>query len=293
MKRRDEVLVGLLTTVAVAVAAVSSVWLVRGGLEKGYPLYVRFPWGAGLKQGQPVWLAGVNVGFVDRVELDPRGTLLVTLRVQRRYRVPVGSSVSIVPNGFFGDMAVALNPIEPTDVSYSPGDTLPPGSPYGGLQAITARADTLARSLGTILDAFRSELVDSGGLRQLRGAAGAANRALQEIGALAASATEELRRTSASLRSRLAAIDSAQVDSTLRSLRGFAAALEMLGGDLQSTTRRLDALVARTERGEGNLGRLLADTSLYQDVHRLLLRVDSLVLEFKTNPRKFIRFSVF
>ncbi|HWP03097.1 MAG TPA: MlaD family protein [Gemmatimonadaceae bacterium] len=293
MKRRDEVLVGLLTTVAVAVAAVSSVWLVRGGLEKGYPLYVRFPWGAGLKQGQPVWLAGVNVGFVDRVELDPRGTLLVTLRVQRRYRVPVGSSVSIVPNGFFGDMAVALNPIEPTDVSYSPGDTLPLGSPYGGLQAITARADTLARSLGTILDAFRSELVDSGGLRQLRGAAGAANRALQEIGTLAASATDELRRTSASLRSRLAAIDSAQVDSTLRSLRGFAAALETLGSDLQSTTRRLDALVARTERGEGNLGRLLADTSLYQDVHRLLLRVDSLVLEFKTNPRKFIRFSVF
>jgi phospholipid/cholesterol/gamma-HCH transport system substrate-binding protein len=293
MRRRDEVLVGLLTTVAVAVAAVSSVWLVRGGLEKGYPLYVRFPWGAGLKQGQPVWLAGVSVGFVDRVELDPKGTLLVTLRVQRRYRVPLATSVSIVPNGFFGDMAVALMPTRPTDTAYAAGDTLPPGSPYGGLQAITSRADTLARSLSAILEAFRVQLADSGGLAALRKAALAANRVLAEVDTLANSATAELRLASASLRSRLSAIDSAQIDSTVRSLRGFAAALEALGSDLQSTTRRLDSVVARTQRGEGNLGRLLADTALYQDVHRLLLRVDSLVLEFKTNPRKFIRFSVF
>ena len=62
MKKRDEVLVGLVITVAVIVVVLGSLWLARGGLSKGYPLYVKFPWGAGLKQGQPVLLVGVNVG---------------------------------------------------------------------------------------------------------------------------------------------------------------------------------------------------------------------------------------
>ena len=62
MKRRDEVLVGIFTTAAIAVIIVGALWLARGGLTSGYPLYSRFPWGSGLKQGQRVWLAGVTAG---------------------------------------------------------------------------------------------------------------------------------------------------------------------------------------------------------------------------------------
>ena len=64
MKRRDELLVGLLLIFAVTVGVLGTIWLVRGGLREGYPLYARFPWGSGLKQGQPVLLAGVSVGTV-------------------------------------------------------------------------------------------------------------------------------------------------------------------------------------------------------------------------------------
>jgi phospholipid/cholesterol/gamma-HCH transport system substrate-binding protein len=38
-KRRDEVLVGLVISVAVIVTVLGSLWLARGGLSKGYPLY--------------------------------------------------------------------------------------------------------------------------------------------------------------------------------------------------------------------------------------------------------------
>ena len=55
MKKRDDVLVGLLVTVTIIVVVLGSLWLARGGLSKGYPLYAKFPWGAGLKQGQPVF----------------------------------------------------------------------------------------------------------------------------------------------------------------------------------------------------------------------------------------------
>ena len=94
MKRRDEVLVGIFTTLAVVIAVLGSIWLVRGGLQSGYPLYSRFQWGSQLKQGQPVWLVGVTVGFVDKVDLDPRGTLVVRYRIRKEYRVPRTSTAS-------------------------------------------------------------------------------------------------------------------------------------------------------------------------------------------------------
>ena len=106
MKRRDEVLVGLIVTVAIIVTVLGSLWLARGGLSKGYPLYAKFPWGAGLKQGQPVWLVGVTVGYLDEVELHQDGTLVTTLRIQKSYQVPVTSTAAVVPNGIFGDFRV-------------------------------------------------------------------------------------------------------------------------------------------------------------------------------------------
>jgi phospholipid/cholesterol/gamma-HCH transport system substrate-binding protein len=48
MRRRDEVFVGMLLTVAAAVGIVGSIWLTRGGLSSGYPLYTRFAWGQNL-----------------------------------------------------------------------------------------------------------------------------------------------------------------------------------------------------------------------------------------------------
>jgi len=108
MKTRDEVLVGLLVTAAIVVTVLGSLWLARGGLSKGYPLYAKFPWGAGLKQGQPVLLVGVAVGYLDQVDLHQDGTLVTTLRIQKHYQVPVTSKAAVVPNGIFGDMAVAL-----------------------------------------------------------------------------------------------------------------------------------------------------------------------------------------
>ena len=112
-KRRDEVLVGIVVAAAIAVVVLGSLWLARGGLSKGYPLYAKFPWGAGLKQGQPVWLVGVSVGYVDEVELHQDGILVTTLRIQKNYKVPVTSKAAVVPNGIFGDMAVALTHFAP------------------------------------------------------------------------------------------------------------------------------------------------------------------------------------
>ena len=97
MKRRDEVTVGVLVSVAVVVLILGTLWLARGGLKSGYPLYTRFQWGQSLKQGQPVLLAGVNIGYVSDVKLRRDGYLDVTFRVNGDQTVPKGSVATVKP----------------------------------------------------------------------------------------------------------------------------------------------------------------------------------------------------
>jgi phospholipid/cholesterol/gamma-HCH transport system substrate-binding protein len=113
MNRRNEVSVGILITVAVIVLVLGTLWLARGGLKTGYPLFTRFQWGQNLKQGQPVLLAGVSVGHVADVNLRRDGYLDVQLQIDDQYTVPKGSKATVKPVGIFGDVAVALTPPQP------------------------------------------------------------------------------------------------------------------------------------------------------------------------------------
>lgn len=293
MKRRDAVLVGVFTTAAFAIVVLGALWLARGGLDAGYPLYSRFPFGAGLKQGQPVWLAGVNVGFVDKIELDPTGTIVATYRIQDEYTVPKGSTASVVPNGFFGDQAIALTPDGVTTTTFAEGDTVPLGKSVAGLASLTARADTITVGVNTLLGAAREQFVDSGGLREMRATMVTANNLVAQLARIAALQSRELQSTIETVRVRAAAIDSAQVDSTVRSLRQASANMATVTGELRTTSDRLNAILAKVESGDGTAAKLINDPGLYNDLRRVLGRVDSLTADFKKNPKRYINLEIF
>jgi phospholipid/cholesterol/gamma-HCH transport system substrate-binding protein len=293
MKRRDEVLVGIFTTAALAVIIMGALWLARGGLDPGYPLYSRFPWGAGLKQGQPVWLAGVTVGFVDKIELDPKGTIIATYRIQDEHTVPKGTTATVIPNGFFGDQAIALTPSGAPTETFAKGDTVPVGVAAAGLSLLTARADTITAGVSAILGSARQQLVDSGGMRDMRETLAAANRLVAQLAQIAALQSRELQSTIATVRTRAAAIDSAQVDSTVRSLRLASANMATATGELKVTTDHLNAILAKIEKGDGTAGKLINDAGLYDDLRKVLARVDSLTADLKKNPKRYINLEIF
>lgn len=300
MKRRDALLVGLFLIVATAVGVLGTIWLVRGGFSEGYPLFARFPWGAGLKQGQPVVLAGVNVGYVADVQLDPNGTIVVRMAIDDQYGIPKGSTATVVAVGIFGDQSVAINPVRATREYISHGDTLPVGPTAPSVNELLGRGDSIARDVGAITSEFERQLVADGGVRDLRRTLASTNELVQQtnrlvaqVSAIAADQSRQLSETQGTLRRSVAALDSAMIDSTVRNLRATSANVQVLTADLRSTSAQLNGVLASLRDTTGTAGKLLNDPAVYDNLQRLVARIDSLTSDFQKNPRRYVNLSIF
>lgn len=98
-----------------------------------------------------------------------------------------------------------------------------------------------------------------------------------------------------------------QLDSTItnfaaasRDLRNILAALSDSTGGLDGTLERVDSAFARIDRmtqrieaGEGSLGRLLGDTTFIVRAEGVLAQLDLLLADFRENPGRYVRLSIF
>jgi phospholipid/cholesterol/gamma-HCH transport system substrate-binding protein len=291
-KTRDDILVGIVIVVGLVIAIVGSLWLARGGLSKGYPLYARFAWGAGLKTGSPVWVSGAAVGYVSDVRFRPDGTLLTQLRITSSQPIPRQSPAAVVPNGIFGDVAVNFTPRQ-SGARYVQGDTVVSGPPAPGIAQLTAKADSITTSVASLTGAMNKELVAGGGLADLRATLAGTNKLMAQLSSIAATQSVQLTATMTSLRRATSAVDSAKIDSTLSNLRAASGNMTSLTRSLDSTGRALNQIVAKVDSGNGSAAKLVNDPALYNDVHALLGRMDSLVADIKKNPKRYINVKVF
>jgi phospholipid/cholesterol/gamma-HCH transport system substrate-binding protein len=296
MKRRDEVLVGIFVTVAVAVLIIGTIWLTRGGLSRGYSLYTRFLWGQALKKGQPVLLAGQSVGYVNSVQLKP-GYLDVELRIDNDVRIPARSVATVKPVGIFGDVAVALTPPKPLpNTFYAARDTVPAGPATPDIADIYNRVDSIGESVARLSHAMEVDLVNAGGLRDLRRTLALTASFATELQTIAATQDRNLTATMGEFRSaahRLASVaDSTVIDSTMRNVRATSANLARLSAEVDSTNRQIRGLLADVNAGKGSVGMLLKDSTMYSNARNLLGRLDSLVTDFQKNPKKYINVQV-
>lgn len=300
MKRTNEVLVGLLLLLGGAIAVFGSIWLVRGSLASGYPLYARFPWGAGLKPGQPILLAGVTAGSVADVEYDPKGTVRVTLRMSKNFHVPKGSVASSIPLGFFGDRAIAIEPIIGVTEMTIEGDSLIVSKSGATTDEVIATGDSIAKDVRGITLPLKQQLIDSGGVRDIAEILRSTSALTKQLnGVIIAqnvqltAAMTSVNRSLKALERTAGALDSLRVDSLTRNAGRASANVAAITDSLRRTMQTLNATLAHLERGDGTAGKLLTDSLLYNDVRRLVTRLDSVTADFKRDPRKYIKFSVF
>lgn len=301
MKRRDEVSVGILITVSVIVLVLGTLWLARGGLKSGYPLYTRFVWGQNLKQGQPVLLAGVTVGNVGDVTLRREGYLDVLLRIDDKYAVPKGSKATVKAIGIFGDVAVALTPPTPVPAAaYAAGDTVPPGTPAADVDQIMSRVDSIGQTVSVLMKGLQQDIIAAGTLKDMHRAMASTAALSIQLQAVVAEQNRNATQTLAAFRESAARIgnianvvDSAQVAVTIANLRKTSENAARLSANFDSTNAQLRGVLSAIQKGNGTLGKLVTDTLLYTDAHRLLRTLDSLVADFKANPKKYINLRIF
>lgn len=305
MKRRDEVTVGILITVSVIVLLMGTLWLVRGGLRSGYPLYTRFVWGQNLKQGQVVLLAGVNVGYVGDVTLRRDGYLDVMLRINDQYSVPKGSNAVVKPIGIFGDVAIALTPPTPlTSASYASGDTVPAGPPAADFNQILTRMDTIGQAISLLTRSLQTQVVEAGTLKDMHKvvlSAAALSVQLQDIASQQSknftTTLESFRGTAGHFDSVVVkastAVDSAKIAATLNNVKTTSENLARISSQLDSSATQLRGIVDKVQNGNGTFQKFMTDSLMYTDARHLLQQIDSLVTDFKKNPKKYINLKIF
>jgi phospholipid/cholesterol/gamma-HCH transport system substrate-binding protein len=162
-------------------------------------------------------------------------------------------------------------------------------------------ADNLARAIGNI-EAITQEvrtLVQQQAM-VAQSLTANADTALGEIQVAAVAARTSFERVDSLLADQ-------QLDSTInnfaaasRDLRTILAALSDTTGGLDGTLERADSAFARIDRmtqrieaGEGTLGRLLGDTTFIVRAEGVLTQLDLLLADFRENPGRYVRLSIF
>ena len=115
------VLLGMLGLVFLALKA-ANLGSVGGG--DTYAVQARFDNIGGLKVRAPVRSAGVNVGRVTRISLDPKTFQgVVTMELDREFQFPKDSAAKILTSGLLGDQYVGMEP-GGDDKNLAAGDTV-------------------------------------------------------------------------------------------------------------------------------------------------------------------------
>lgn len=110
---RLELFVGLFVVLGLAAVVYLTIKLGAGSLVGGdtYEVEARFTNAGGLNTGGSVVVAGVPVGRVEGIRVQPSDySAIVTLRVNSGVKLPTDTMASIKTSGLIGDKFVALSP---------------------------------------------------------------------------------------------------------------------------------------------------------------------------------------
>lgn len=288
---RREFVVGLFVIFAVVTTLVALLTFTDSALFRGrYVVAARVADAGGLRRGDPVRMRGVTIGRIQRFAIDAEG-VDVRLEIEGAFRIPADSRVVLRSGGLLSGMVADVLPGR-SPVALRGGDALP-GATGAGLVELGAdlgeRADSALRhvqellSARTVLAVGRSAAELEALLAQLAEATTGTRRDVATLAASLRRSARELERATGDgrLERVVDRTDSAvaHVDEAARSLARASAALA--------------EILARTERGEGSLGRFTRDARLYEELTRAAQSLALLAEDVRRNPERYVKLKLF
>lgn len=286
-----EVRVGLFVLLGVAAFLTALFTFTDVGTFRGrYYVSTTVPDAGGVRRGDPVQMRGVNIGRVVAFGMVPDG-VEIRMELYDEYKVPEGSTAHLKSSGLLGGMTVDVVPGTSTEF-VDDGDVLP------GLavQGILSSAESLGVEADTVLQRITALLAP--GTIDAVGASAVELRALMiELNGLATRQRQELAELSGSLRRTATGIEGVatgpELGRSVARIDSMTAQLALTSVTLDAATGSLDAILGRMARGEGTLGKLSADDSLYMNLNNAAANLNQLVADIRENPRRYLSISIF
>lgn len=255
--------------------------------------YMTFDDIQGLGASTPIYADGYKVGIVDGLEYDYKenGPIKVKVDIIKDLRIPHGSKAEIVKD-LMGNLQVNLllanNPRERVE----PGGIIP-GAVNGGMMDKAANlvpvVEKMLPKLDSILTSVNALLADP--------ALAASLHNVETITSNLTVSTRELNTLMAGLNKQVPGMigkANGVLDNTNR-LTANLASLDVQG-TLNKVNQTLESAHQFTEKlnsNQGSLGLLMNDTKLYDNLTSTMSHADSLVIDLKAHPKRYVHFSVF
>ena len=255
--------------------------------------YVQFSDITGLSSSSPVYADGFKVGVVKDIIYDYSHTegSKVLIGVDKQLRIPQGSSAEIVSD-MLGNVKVNLL------LANNPREKVAPGGlikgmindgAMGKLQDMVPAVEKMLPKLDSIMTSLNAILADP-----------AIRQSLHNVQAI----TDNLTTSTAQLNTLMAGLNKnvpgmmAKANNVLDNTETLTANLAAV--DVALTMRQVDQTIANVQQltaklnsKEGSLGLLMNDTQLYDNLNSTMRNADSLVIDLRQHPKRYVHFSVF
>lgn len=247
----------------------------------------------GLSASSPVYMNGVKVGVVESILFDytSQDKVIARTAVDKRLRLTKGTKAQIVSD-MLGNVKLQLNGCKGETEYLHPGDTI-----TGGLsQGLMTKAAEMLPQIEKMLPKIDSILTNIDRLL----ADPALKNTLHHVDYM----TGNLAQTSVELK-QLSTELNQKVPTLLEKANGVMTNTETLTKNLSEvdvaqtmqkvnmTLDNVQQMTAKLNSTEGTLGLLMRDPSLYNHLNSMVKDADSLVIDLKQHPKRYVHFSIF
>ena len=248
----------------------------------------------GLSASSPVYANGFQVGVVRNILYDYEGVnggIIVTIDVDNKMRIPVGTTAE-VSSDLMGNLKLNLILSDNMRESIEPGGVII-GSLGKGMMDEVAQMMPQLKALLPKLDSILTNvnIIMS-------------DPALKSIIDNVNGATDNLNKSSAQLNKMMTQFESTmpgmlqKVDAVLGNTEQITS--DIAKADIATTMKNISAtlqncreLTDKLNSNEGSLGKFINDPSLYDNLNATMRDADSLMMDLKSHPTRYVHFSIF
>jgi phospholipid/cholesterol/gamma-HCH transport system substrate-binding protein len=256
----------------------------------------------GLTESNTVMLNGFAVGRVKKIELlqNQGNKLRVTLDINKDVVLTDSTAAVLASSSVLGGKAISLK-VGPGNRVLQDEDTLIASTEKSisemvneKITPITENVDTALVNLNVLIKKFQamSSNIDAT-LVNLRATSSTLNSTLAQNQRAIQGIASNLNTLSASMND-----PQTGVRPLLGKFNSFADTLSQmqLAQTVERTNRSIDNLnqmLTQINQGQGSLGKLTKNDSLYNNLNQFAANLDALVVDLKANPKRYVSISVF